>query len=461
MTQILALLGGLFLGGIVAWLWASSKAKADISSLRIEAEGKTRAAETRAEELRIQVTGLEERLKALQGDLDTERSLKTTAETRLDEANKKFAEEKELLEFSKNKLREAFVAIAADALRNNNEAFLQLANARLEAAAGEAEGELDARQTAISQLVKPLKDALDRYEGQVRVMEQARATAYGTLEEQLRNLATANEQLLQRTGELTTALRAPQVRGRWGEMTLHRVAELTGMSDKCDFTEQESFTTEAGRQRPDMIVNLPGGRRIAVDAKAPLSAFADAAAATGDEERKKALEAHARAVRAHMTQLSSRQYWQQFEPAPELVVLFLPGESFFSAALEQDARLIEDGIQSRVVLATPTTLIALLHAVAYGWRQQTIEENARKISDLGKELHDRIRTFADHIAAAGKSLEAAMASHNRAVGSLESRVLVSARKFKELGATTGADIPELTPIETAVRQLAATEGDSQ
>jgi DNA recombination protein RmuC len=288
-------------------------------------------------------------------------------------------------------------------------------------------------------------------------MEKSRQTVFGTLEEQLRSLAKVNQQLQEETGTLVTALKAPQVRGRWGEMTLRRVAELAGMSEHCDFTEQETLTTEAVRQRPDMIVRLPGDRRIAVDAKVPLQAFIDAAAATNEDERRRHYARHAQLVRAHMNQLGARSYWEQLHPAPEMVVLFLPGESFFAAALEQDRTLIEDGMEKRVILATPTTLIALLRAVAYGWRQRQVEENTQAISDLGKQLHDRLKSFVGHFADVGNSLRRAVEAYNKATGSLESRVLVSSRRFKELGAATGEEILEIEPVDEIPRALDAAE----
>jgi DNA recombination protein RmuC len=291
-------------------------------------------------------------------------------------------------------------------------------------------------------------------------MERVRQNAYGSLDEQLRNLATVNQQLQKETGTLANALKGgPQVRGRWGEMTLRRVAELAGMSEHCDFSEQENLETEEGRQRPDMIVHLPNGREIAVDAKAPLQAFLEAAAAPTEEERRVKLARHAQLVRDRMKELATKAYWDQFDPAPEIVVLFLPGESFFSAALEQDRTLMEDGMQKHVVIATPTTLIALLRAVAFGWRQERIARNAQEISDLGKDLYDRVRSFLGHFENVGSSLKRATENYNRAVGSLESRVLPAARKFKELGAATGEELAELEPLDESPRTLTAPERD--
>ncbi|HKI68644.1 MAG TPA: DNA recombination protein RmuC, partial [Verrucomicrobiae bacterium] len=320
---------------------------------------------------------------------------------------------------------------------------------------------LETREQAIKGLVNPLIETLKRYETQIQEMEKNRQNAYGSLEEQLRNLANVNQQLQKETGTLANTLKGgPAVRGRWGEMTLRRVAELAGMSEHCDFTEQESFESDNGRQRPDMIVHLPNGRDIAVDAKAPLQAFLDAAAATTEEERAARLARHAQLVRERMKELSAKAYWDQFDPAPEIVVLFLPGESFFSAALEQDRTLLEDGMQKHVVIATPTTLIALLRAVAFGWRQEKIEQNAREISALGKELYDRVRTFLGYFENVGATLRRATENYNRAVGSLESRVLPSVRKFKELGAATGNPIPEIDPVDETTRELNAPENSA-
>jgi DNA recombination protein RmuC len=288
---------------------------------------------------------------------------------------------------------------------------------------------------------------------QIRQMESTRDQAYGNLTNQISSLISTQEKLQSETGNLVKALRSPTVRGRWGEIQLKRVVEIAGMLSYCDFVEQETVTNSSGRFRPDLIVRLPGGKNVVVDAKTPLLAYLEAVEATDDEYRRQKLQDHANQVRTHMTQLSSKLYQEQFEPSPEFVVMFLPGETFFSAALEQDPALIERGVNQKVIPASPTTLIALLKAVAYGWNQEKLARNAQEISSLGKELHDRLRLLGTHIENVGKGLDRAVDSYNKAVGSLESRVMVSARKFVELGAPVTEAIAELNPIETTTRNL--------
>lgn len=365
----------------------------------------------------------------------------------------KSSEEKSaLLNRATEDLREAFRALSSDALKSNNQAFLELAKTSLERFQSEAKGDLKSRQDAVENLVAPISESLRKVEDQILQIERARSEAYGDLKAQVRSLITTQEKLHAETGNLVKALRSPTVRGRWGEIQLKRVIELAGMLSYCDFVEQETVTTATGRIRPDVIVKLPGGKNIVIDAKTPLLAYLEAIESTDDEVRRQKLEQHAAQVRTHMDQLGDKAYQQQFD-SPEFVVMFLPGETFFSAALEQDTSLIERGVLKKVIPASPTTLIALLKAVAYGWNQEKLARNAREISLLGKELHDRLRNMGTHVEALGKGLDRAVESYNKAVGSLESRVMVSARKFAELGTEGIEEIPPLSVIDTTARNL--------
>lgn len=429
METTLALVAGLILGaGFTAWLLGAHlrEASAELIALREEK------------------SALAVRRSALEAELDGERARFGERETALKEARDSFAD--------------AFKALSADALAQNNQSFLELARSALETQQAAAKSELEKRQQAIGELVAPVKTTLEKFEQQIQGIEKQRVDAYATLTEQVRSLASGQEQLRNETGNLVKALRAPQTRGRWGELQLKRVVEMAGMLDHCDFYEQESTSTEEGRLRPDLIIRLPGGKNIVVDAKAPLAAYLDALDAQDEHEKKRKLQDHARQVREHLVKLGRKSYWEQFQPSPDFVVLFLPGETFYSAALEADPSLIEQGVDARVILATPTTLIALLRAVAYGWTQQALTENAERISVLGRELYERIATVADHWGKVGKHLDNAVDAYNDSVKSMESRVLVSARRFKELKvAGEDKEIADLAQVEVRPRQIQAAE----
>lgn len=373
--------------------------------------------------------------------------------TRLDEAEKAHADKLKILENAQQLFTESFKGVAAEALAANNQNFLQLAKSTLQTSVVAGDGDVELRKQAIEQVVAPLKESLERVDAHILDLEKERAAAYAGLTEQVKMLASTHTQLQMQTANLARALRSPSVRGRWGEIQLRRVVELAGMLDHCDFVEQQTLESEEGKLRPDLIVKLPNNREIIVDSKVSLQAYLDSLDIDGEPERKTKLAEHAQQIRAHLTRLASKAYWDQLSTTPDFVVAFLPGETFFSAALEQDPSLIEYGVENKVLLATPTTLIALLKAVAYGWRQERIAQNAQQISDLGRQLHDRILTLASHFDELRGALVKSVDAYNKAAGSLESRVLVSARRFKELSGAPGEEIEAPGQVDRTVRQV--------
>jgi DNA recombination protein RmuC len=438
--SLLVLAVGAAIGLAIGWLLASSRSAAAQAG-----------SDSTIAELRGQLAGSQAEVTTVRAELRKSELDQTEATTRVEELQTRLAEERKLLDEAESRLSDAFTAIASKALEQNNAGFLALATERLGTVKSEARSDLDARKLAIETLVKPLGESLAAMSIQIQALEKARGEAYGALNQQLVSLLATEGQLKSETANLVKALRAPQVRGRWGEVQLKRVVELAGMVERCDFFQQESVDTDAGRLRPDMRIQLPGGRSVIVDAKTPLQAYLDALEAPTDELRTARLIDHARQVRAHMTKLDAKAYWDQFDQAPQFVVMFLPGETFFSAALEQDPSLIEYG-QGRVVLATPTTLIALLKAVSYGWMQQDTAENADKIRSLGRDLYDRIATVAEFLDSIGGHLGRSVDAFNRGLASFEARVVPSARRFKELGISSDKEI-EVNPIEKLPRRV--------
>lgn len=451
---VLGLVAGAALGLVVGLLVRAGQVTA------------ARTAEARHADAEARVSARDTELEAVRGVLaDEQRELvEARAETaRLDaelaHARTTTEERAGTLDEVRQQLTGEFARLSTLALRQNNEQFLQLAEAKLGETRQAADGELAKRQEAIEQLLKPIGEQLGKYEEGMQRLEVERQRAYTTLTEQMKHLSTSHDQLQKETRNLVTALRSPQARGRWGELQLRRVVEMAGMLERCDFSEQVSSDGDTGRMRPDMVVHLPGGKNVAVDAKVPMQAFLDANEADDESERRLHLVSHGRQMKAHVDALSKKEYWKRVDPSPEFVVAFIPGDPLLTAALEHEPGLMEYAVANHVLLATPTSLIALLRAVAYGWQQDALAENARQVQVLGAQLYERISVLGEHVAGVGKGLTSAVTAYNRAVGSLEGRVLVTARRFAEMG-VVGAGERELTPpspVETAARALQAPE----
>ncbi|HEX6046003.1 MAG TPA: DNA recombination protein RmuC [Pyrinomonadaceae bacterium] len=451
----LSMLGvGLVIGALSVWFITRYKLTSEFATLTERLSGKEAQVRQLREELDRQTAQVAE----LRNENSRNVAQLSALETKLEDERRISQEKLELLTKAEDKLADAFKALSADALRNNNQSFIDLARQNLEKFQETAKGDLERRQTAIDELVKPLKESLEKVDVKIVELEKTREGAYAELREQVKSLVTSQSQLQSETGNLVKALRMPHVRGRWGEIQLRRVVEMAGMVRYCDFAEQTTVNGEDGRLRPDMVVRLPGNRTIVVDSKVPFDAFYESISAVDETVRASRLKDHARLVRTHIATLSKKQYQEAIQPTPEFVLLFLPGETFYSAALENDPKLIEDGVNQNVIIATPTTLIALLKAISYGWRQEQMAENAHEVSNLARKLYDRLRTFTRHYDTIGRNLDRALDAYNQGVRSLESRVLVTARRFKERGALAGEDIKPIEPVDKTARPLSLDEG---
>lgn len=423
---VLTTLAGAAVGAAVTGLVLAGRTSARVAALELE-----RARDLAEVQAELAATG---------ATLERERAAARERQAAWDETRRQLSGE--------------FAELSAKALERNNAQFLELAHARMKEAQQAATGDLEQRKQAIAQLLTPLRDQLGKYEQGLRDLELERQRAYTGLTAQVRQLAESQDRLQAETRNLVTALRAPATRGRWGEMQLRRVVEMAGMVEHCDFDEQVTATTEDGRLRPDMVVRLPGGRCVVVDAKVPFQAFVEAIEATDDQARRTHLLAHARQLRTHVDTLSKKEYWQQFDRSPEFVVAFVPGDPLLAAAFEHDPSLFDHAMASHVVLATPTNLIAILRTVAASWQHEAVAENAQKVQHIGRDLYKRLCTFADHLAKAGRGLSGAVDAYNKAVGSLERSVLPQARRFQELGVVgvSEKELVELDQIDSAPRQ---------
>jgi DNA recombination protein RmuC len=442
-------IAGLFLGTSIGAMAFSRKAKVAIA-----------VAQQRIADFTQQLDAEKAQTQTLRDSLaQSERNL-ASAHAEVFAAERNLTEQRRLITDAQEQLRIAFSSASAEALARNNETFLQLARERFATISAEATGSLDQRKEQIDALLKPMRELMNQYQVRVGEIEKSRVESYSMLREQLGSLAETQRTLNAQTSQLVTALSRPTVRGQWGEISLRRLVELAGLSNRCDFFEQESVETEQGRLKPDLVVKLPGQRDIVVDCKTCFDAFLDAAAATDDDTRRVHLQRHAQQVRSRARDLSGKSYWSQFPRSPEYVIMFLPGEAFLYAAVENDASLVEDCIRNKVLIATPTTLIALLKTIEFGWRQEEISENAEQIKSLGIELYERIGIVLSHISRLGISLTTAVTTYNTMLGSLETRVISTTRKMSELGARTDKELPQMEPIERLPREVQMLIGES-
>jgi DNA recombination protein RmuC len=475
MTTPLWILLALLLGGgggaVIAYLISDRKSRAALADAttqraladqrivqlgddvqRLEREHAARLAEQAAQHQAIVST-----TQLLQQRCQTAELRVAEQTAQLAAADRNLIDQRALLNEAHEKLTNAFAVVSRDALARSGETFLQMAEAKFQTLSTQAAGTLDERKAQIATLLKPLEEMLGTYQKRLAETEAQRTDAYGELRQQIGAMSQVQTALTGHTAQLISALSRPQVRGQWGEITLRKLVELAGMSARCDFFEQTNLTNEDGKMlRPDMVVHLPADRRVVIDCKAVLGAFLDAAAATDDTIRQAHLARHSRLIRDRANDLAGKKYWSQFENAPEFVVLFLPGESFLYAACEQDTALLEDCIANRVIIATPTTLIALLKSIEYGWRQQAVSENAAEIRALGMQIYDRLATLAGNMNKLGKSLDAAVDNFNKSVATLDTRLVVSARKIGELGARSDTEIETSVTIDKRARELSPT-----
>ncbi len=457
-SKIIFFLSGLFSAALAAYFIFKNKIRQAVDQRAASSQTEISLLSERLRVKTEQVTELKENLTATYQTIDhCQKEIRelekkeVELQVRYEELRQKSSENISFLQNGRREMSDTFKILSTDILKNNSQSFLELAQTAMTSFQEKSKGDLELRKQSIKQMVTPLQESLQRVDEQIRKIEKERIGAYAGLTEQIKSMAASQIKLHSETENLVQALRTPTVRGRWGEIQLRRVVEMAGMVEYCDFIEQENVKTEQGSLRPDMVIKLPNKKNIVVDSKAALQAYLEAMEAGDEQSKKVKLQQHARQIRTHLSQLGSKSYWEQFKPTPEFVVLFLPGENFFSAALKQDPELIEFGVEQRVILATPTTLIALLRAVSYGWRHEQISEHAEIIAELGKTLHERLRIMTGHFADLRKNLDRSVESYNKAVGSYESRVLVVARKFDEIDTSVVKAIEPLDLIDRNIR----------